>query len=431
VAGLRRWLRRPSKRRALVLAVCAVALIALALVGFVNAATPQVTVNDDQPERNTLIGLQGYHDEGRAIEVAPNGTVVWNYTAVENVFDVEALGPDRIQIAGADEIPDRQCPARFRDDGYSGCVHNTVRIVDQRTNRTTWKYGWYDVERHKHELHDVDHFRANGEDRWVLVDMGNDRVFAINRSGTIQWQWNANSTYNRPADLGPEDDWTHMNDVDRVGENVFQVSLRNFDTVVNLTVAPNGSVSVTPIIGPNRYTPEGYVGPLAAQHNPDRLADGHLLVADSENDRVVEFDGQGKQVWEVGGNARLDWPRDADRLSNGNTLVTDSYHDRVVEVNPKGEIVWAVETGRLPYEADRIPADGAGEGSVSEPTADPSAFDSRTNTTNSIADNVAYGVTLAKYALPEWVIKGPGLLAAGLIVGIGAVFEARRWRRRE
>ncbi len=426
-SGLER-LRQPSKRRAAVLAVCGSVLLALSLVGFVSASTPHVAVNSNPPERNTLVGLQSYHDDGRAIEITPAGEVVWRYTAVENVFDVEALGSNRVQIAGADALPDRKCPDRFRDDGFPGCVYNSVRIVNQETNEILWKYGWYDVERHEHELHDVDHYTVDGEDRWVLVDMGNDRVFAIDRSGEILWQWNANSTYDRPPTLGPEDDWTHMNDVDRVGKRTFQVSLRNFDTVVELHVAPNGSVRVQPIIGPNRFTPEGYVGPLAAQHNPDSLAEGHLLVADSENDRVVEFNSDGKIVWVVGGSARLDWPRDADRLSSGHTLIVDSYNDRIVEVNSEGEIVWAVKTGRLPYDADRIPRDGAGEGSRHRPIAEGAAFDSRTNATNPALDTLHYGVTLVKYTVPGW-LGGPGLLLGGMLCGLGALVETRRWRQ--
>jgi hypothetical protein len=430
LAGLKRWLRQPSKRRAAILGAFCVVLIALALVGFVSADTPNVTVDSNLPERNTLIGLQSYHDNGLALEITPTGEVVWKYSAVENVFDVEALGPHRVQVAGADALPDRKCPERFRNDGFPGCVRNSVRIVDQRTNATRWKYAWYDVERHKHELHDVDHYTVGGEERWVLVDMGNDRVFAVNRTGEILWQWNANATYDRPNSVGPEDDWTHMNDVDRVGPRTFQVSLRNFDTVVELRVARNGSVSVRPIVGPNRFTPDGHVGPLAQQHNPDRLAEGHLLVADSENDRVVEFNSKGEIVWKVGGSARLDWPRDADRLSNGHTLIVDSYNDRIVEVNSEGEIVWAVKTGRLPYDADRIPADGTGEGSRRRPIADGTVFDSRMDATNSVLDTLQYGITLVKYTVPGW-LSGSSLLVGGLLSGLGALFETHRWRRQK
>ena len=423
---LRGRFETPSRRRAAVLAALCLVLFALALVGFVNANEPQVTVDEELPERNTLVGLQGYHDEGRALELAPDGTVVWEYTAVENVFDVEAVGPNRVQIAGADALPDEQCPARYRDDGTKGCVHNTVRVVNQGTNETEWRYGWYDVERHEHELHDVDRYIRDGEARWVLADMGNDRVFAVNRSGAIQWQWNANATYDPPADVDPEDDWTHLNDVDRVGENRFQVSLRNFDTVVELRVGDDG-IRVKPLVGPNRFTPNGSAGPLFAQHNPDRLADGHLLVADSENDRIVEFDG-GKPVWTAGGSARLDWPRDADRLKDGNTLVVDSYNDRIVELDGSGEIVWAVDAGRLPYDADRVPRNGSGEGSEDRPTAGAAGFDTGTDETGFIRNALAYGVTLLRYSIPGWVGTW-GMLAGGLVCGVGAVVETRRLRR--
>ena len=424
LGGLER-LRRPSKRRVLFLAVCCVVLLALGLVGFVSADDPRATVERDPPERNTLVGLQGYHDEGRALELAPNGTVVWEYGALDDVFDVEAVGPNRVQVAGAEALPDRRCPKRYRDDGFPGCVYNSVRIVDQRTNETRWKYGWYDVERHEHELHDVDRYTADGEARWVLADMGNDRVFVIDKSGNIRWQWNANATYDLPAGMGREDDWTHVNDVDRVGEGRFQVSLRNFDTVVELQVT-NDSISVEPVVGPNRFTPNGSAGPLDEQHNPDRLADGHLLVADSENDRIVEFDGR-KRVWAAGGSAHLDWPRDADRLAGGNTLVVDSYNDRIVELDSTGEVVWAVETGGLPYDADRIRVD-ASEGSTRQPTANDAGFDSGTNATNPVLNGIHYGMTLVKYTIPGWLGRS-GLIVGGLLCGLGALFEVRRWWR--
>ena len=204
------------------------------------------------------------------------------------------------------------------------------------------------------------------------------------------------------------------------------MSLRNFDTVVELRVR-NDSVRVRPILGPNRFTPNGSAGPLDRQHNPDRLADGHLLVADSENDRVVEFDGR-KEVWTAGGSARLDWPRDADRLADGHTLVTDSYNDRIVELDGSGEAVWAVETGRLPYDADRIPTESAGEGSTRRPTAASEQFASETGTTNPVVDGLRYGLTLVRYAIPGWLGNG-GLLVGGLLCGVGAFFETRRWRR--
>jgi hypothetical protein len=62
---------------------------------------------------------------------------------------------------------------------------------------------------------------------------------------------------------------------------------------------------------------------------------GTFLVAHHDQDKVVEYDANGKEFWSVA--AHIPW--DAVRLHNGNTLITS--HDAYVrEVNPKGETVW-------------------------------------------------------------------------------------------
>ena len=96
------------------------------------------------------------------------------------------------------------------------------------------------------------------------------------------------------------------------------------------------------------------------QHNPQYLGPGAILVADSDNDRVVELherNGSWEVAWGVdsANGVRFDWPRDADRLPNGNTLITDSRNNRIVEVTPDGETVWSTETGIWPYDAERLP----------------------------------------------------------------------------
>jgi hypothetical protein len=62
---------------------------------------------------------------------------------------------------------------------------------------------------------------------------------------------------------------------------------------------------------------------------------GTFLVAHHDQDKVVEYSAEGKEIWSVA--ARIPW--DAVRLRNGNTLI--SSHDAYVrEVDSKGETVW-------------------------------------------------------------------------------------------
>jgi len=117
---------------------------------------------------------------------------------------------------------------------------------------------------------------------------------------------------------------------------------------------------------------------LNHQHNPQWLGDGAVLVADSDNDRIVELHRTEAGDWEVAwtveraGGVALQWPRDADRLVNGHTLITDTLNRRIVEIDPEGEVVWSTRTDLIPYEADRLPA---GE-LVGAPRADASPGDS-------------------------------------------------------
>jgi hypothetical protein len=101
--------------------------------------------------------------------------------------------------------------------------------------------------------------------------------------------------------------------------------------------------------------------------NPDLLSTNPptVLVADSENDRIVEYKKEGNEwvvTWKYSGE--LDWPRDADRLPNGNTLIVDSRGDRVLVVTPQKEIVWEMDIPKHPYDAERL-------GLTNEPTGPP------------------------------------------------------------
>jgi hypothetical protein len=81
------------------------------------------------------------------------------------------------------------------------------------------------------------------------------------------------------------------------------------------------------------------------------LDNGNLLVTEFALNRVVEVTRAGDVVWSF---EQLRNPYDADRLPNGNTLIADTFGERVIEVDPSGAIVWSM-TGVKPYDADRLP----------------------------------------------------------------------------
>jgi HEAT repeat protein len=70
------------------------------------------------------------------------------------------------------------------------------------------------------------------------------------------------------------------------------------------------------------------------------LPTGHVLVPQYALDKVVEFDSDGRVVWE----ARVPAPSAATRLRNGHTLVGTGTSRRVLELDRTGTIVWQQRT---------------------------------------------------------------------------------------
>jgi len=211
----------------------------------------------------------------------------------------------------------------------------------------------------------IAHMRAGNESSGVSED---ELVTYNLTSDEVTWRWQFHEHYPASTDGGMNDDWTHVNDVDRIDEDRFLLSPRNFDQAI---VVDRSTGEIVQRLGTDDQSDaqqstraERRMGEheevLDEQHNPDYLVGENgtptMLVADSGNDRVVEYayvDGSWRLTWEVGTES-LRWPRDADRLPNGNTLIVDTLNHRVIEVTPTGEIVWEYYATWGPYDAERL-----------------------------------------------------------------------------
>jgi hypothetical protein len=202
----------------------------------------------------------------------------------------------------------------------------------------------------------------------MIADTGYDRVFEINypdkdvvwewKPEDIDWEdvnsaWDSDHYFNNPTTY----DWTHLNDVDFKNYSTWTgmlVSIRNFDLVVevNFTSARNYSEARADDI-------VWYYGDyqdhdlLFHQHNPEYIDNGNIMIADSENQRIIEVNYITKDVvWKY--DEGLVWSRDCDELEDDRLLITDV--DRVFEINKvTKEVLWEYE-GELmtAYEADRL-----------------------------------------------------------------------------
>jgi len=270
--------------------------------------------------------------------------------------------------------------------------------------------------------------------------MDRDRIFTVD-GDQITWQWNASSFYEAPEDPTRRD-WLHINDVDVVDESHYLVSVRNANQILliergegvaEVINADDGGSDDTCLGRGKLFDADGDgdvrcgdPAVLYDQHNPQWIDDGAVLVADSENDRVVELhrneeSGDWEPAWTLteAEGVELNWPRDADRLDNGNTLITDTRNARLLEVTPNGTVVWSHRTGGIPYEAERLPegeragADRYERGEVADPDGDVPVLSLAMVGLRSVFPGTPYWFAEAHLGL---VLLGLGLAVAGLVV---------------
>ncbi|SEO53709.1 Arylsulfotransferase (ASST) [Halogranum amylolyticum] len=349
----RRWLARGAVILVIISLLAPAGIAAVAGTGDdADLASGTVT---DPANGSTVVGIQGFHFKDRGAEKKParlvsadeNADTEWVHTGIEDdvswFYDVDPLDNGNLLVVSTK-------PA-----------HTLVYEYNPDTEEAVW------VERlDTDDTHDVD-MMENGD--LVVADIRNwengtseDRIFVYNRStDEITWEWQFKDHYPENTDGGYNEDWTHVNDVDVIDEHRLLLSPRNFDQVVILN-RTTGQIE-------DRLGSDGDHDTLFEQHNPDYLESENgtptILVADSENDRIVEYAKEGGNwtlTWELGGPGQLNWPRDADRLPNGNTLVTDSLNHRVIEVTPQGEIVWEYYATWGPYDAERVAHGGSSNG---------------------------------------------------------------------
>lgn len=330
--------------------------------------------------------------------------VIWQTTRYSTYYDVDPLNESTLLYTA-------------HDDNMTtyAIVHN-------------WRTGEvYDRFVVAAGAHDVDYL---GDGRYVYTDGKSHRVVVLNRTtDEVIWVYDFTEQFPPTTGGGPDSsyagDFTHVNDVDVADDgSAFLVSPRNFDRVLLIDRETKET----------RWTlgEEDNYSRLYEQHNPQLVTTSPptVLVADSENDRIVEYrrvDGEWTLVWSFARDLR--WPRDADRLPNGNTLLVDTRY--AMEVTPSREVVWRVRVPKFLYDVERI---GLGD----EPTGPPMTefrdeFDRPVaeQSGQTLADRVTaatgqvYGT--ARWVLPWWVT---GLdfwtAAAALVVGfVWLTFEAR------
>ncbi|WP_120246507.1 aryl-sulfate sulfotransferase [Halopiger aswanensis] len=361
---------------------------------------------------------------GAIVAFSADGRPLYHNDTYGNYFDVDPDPPGSktvLYVAGSryDSCPDR-LQAERDSAGDDGCAEVAVERVNLTTGTTerlhTAVTGW-DI------WHDVDRI---DDHRLLVADIARDRVFTLNTTtDEVTWEWRAEEDLD-PDSGGQPGDWTHVNDVELLEDGRVMVSLRNQDRVAFLE--PGDGLQRDWTLGA-----EDAYGILYEQHNPDYIPSARggpaVIVSDSENNRVVEYQRQNEtwmRTWEWQ-DERLQWPRDADRLPGSHTLVTDSKGDRVLELSETGDVVWSVDIA-TPYEAERLgtgdeSTTGRSTAALANGSVDATAAETDRTSKTGLSWLVAFitgpVVNGVLHAAPTWMTIGD-LLVAG-VFGITAV----------
>ena len=314
-----------------------------------QVAPPSGGVTVVATDSNTWLGRSGDGPRATAelFAVDADGTVFYYNDTHTRYWDVDPVEGTNatVEYVYADHLTPEEC------GGESVCTRNGVERVNLTTGEVTPVFSRVTEGKHSTRWHDADRL---DEDHVVVADIAKDRVFVVNTtSGIVNWSWSAQNAFPVAESGGPyPEDWTHINDVEVLEDGRIMVSVRNHDQVVFLDRETGLQEDWT-------LGSDGAHEILYEQHNPDYINESNggpaAVVGDSENNRVVEYqrvDGEWERSW-AWSDGRLQWPRDADRLPNGHTLVTDSNGNRVLEVNDEGKVVWTLEVA-FPYEAERL-----------------------------------------------------------------------------
>jgi hypothetical protein len=171
----------------------------------------------------------------------------------------------------------------------------------------------------------VDRSDVQGEGRVIVVDANLDIVWQYGGPGATMGADEVFDPFTAEQLPGG-----HTLITDSLGDRVIEV-----DDATGAIVWSYGEFKV----------PGSGAGHLDRPHSAQMLSNGHVLICDSENQRIIEVDRAKKVVWTYGtgvagsGTGQVKNPNAANRLANGHTLICDSDNSRVLEVDASGHIV--------------------------------------------------------------------------------------------
>jgi len=163
---------------------------------------------------------------------------------------------------------------------YNGS--NKVVQVDQLANQVEWEYGEGVAGAGDNQLDrptDAVFIEESGE--YLIADQGNDRVIIVNQDKVIQWELGS-EILNAPADVEYLPDSSEVLITDSNNHRVIIVDRTTKQIKWQIGSEPIGSSQT------------GLSKPVDA----DYLPNGHILIADAGNNRIIELSRDGTYEWE-------------------------------------------------------------------------------------------------------------------------------------
>lgn len=153
-----------------------------------------------------------------------------------------------------------------------------------------------------------------------LIDWRHNAILRINRKGKLTWHYGfeMGQKLARPAFVQECPHSLLITDADH--QRVIEVAKADKEILHSY----GGSAALT----------------LANPRSARRLDNGHLLIADQRNKRLIELNPEGEPVWEFRNEELMTSPQYAEALPDGHVLFCDSLQNRVTEIDRQGRIKW-------------------------------------------------------------------------------------------
>ena len=195
-------------------------------------------------------------------------------------------------------------------------------------------------------------FSRGGQDLTLISDRDGKRVWAVDQDKHVVWQYGVTNEKGLGVNHLLDPFCARYSELD--GGTVVIADTLDASRVIVVRYgdyvagAPDSGFTEESIVW--SYGTQGSAGSGPGQldkpHGVDRLANGNILVADEDAQRVIEIDWETKDIaWQYGitdqagdGPRQLKEPNAARRLSDGDTLIADAGNARVLRVSADGTI---------------------------------------------------------------------------------------------